>query len=135
MLRHLYSTYVYMDDTDSGGYVYHANYLKFAERARTEMLRDQGIDQRFLQQSKNMFFVVRECKIDYLLPARLDDFLEIQTEIYETTGARLIIGQKILKDHMEIVNLLITLVLVSEGGRPLRIPAFLRETLSGMATN
>ncbi|MBN9413525.1 MAG: YbgC/FadM family acyl-CoA thioesterase [Candidatus Paracaedimonas acanthamoebae] len=135
MLRHLYSTYVYMDDTDSGGYVYHANYLRFAERARTEMLRDQGIDQRFLQQSRSMFFVVRECKIDYLLPARLDDFLEIQTEIYEVTGTRLFLTQKILRDHVEVTNLSLTLVLVSEGGRPLRIPAFLREALSGIIMN
>lgn len=135
MLRHLYSTYVYMDDTDSGGYVYHANYLRFAERARTEMLRNQGIDQRFLQQSRSMFFVVRECKIDYLLPARLDDFLEIQTEIYEVTGTRLFITQKILRDHVEITNLSLTLVLVSEGGRPLRIPVFLREALSGIIIN
>lgn len=135
MLRHLYSTYVYMDDTDSGGYVYHANYLKIAERARTEMLRNQGVDQRFLQQNRSMFFVVRECKIDYLLPARLDDFLEIQTEVYEVTGTRFVLGQKILKDQVEIVNLLITLVLVSEGGRPLRIPPSLREAFSGIVTN
>ncbi|MBN9343171.1 MAG: hypothetical protein BGO76_04000 [Caedibacter sp. 38-128] len=135
MVRHLYSTYVYMDDTDSGGYVYHANYLRFAERARTEMLRELGVDQRFLQQNRSMSFVVRECKIDYLLPARLDDFLVIQTEVYEVTGTRFIIGQKILKDQVEIVNLLITLVLVSEGGRPLRIPPFLKEAFSGIITN
>jgi len=124
-----------MDDTDSGGYVYHANYLRFAERARTEMLRELGVDQRFLQQNRSMSFVVRECKIDYLLPARLDDFLVIQTEVYEVTGTRFIIGQKILKDQVEIVNLLITLVLVSEGGRPLRIPPFLKEAFSGIITN
>jgi acyl-CoA thioester hydrolase len=135
MVRHLYSTYVYMDDTDSGGYVYHANYLRFAERARTEMLRDHGIDQRFLQQNRSMFFVVRDCKINYLHPARLDDFLEIQSEVYEVSGTRFVVGQKILKDQVEIVNLLITLVLVSEGGRPLRIPDFLREAFSAMVTD
>ncbi len=135
MNRHLYSTYVYMDDTDSGGYVYHANYLKFAERARTEMLREQGIDQRFLQQNKNMFFVVSECKVDYLLPAHLDDYLQVQTEIYEVTGTRLIVGQKILRDQEEIANLLVTLVLVSDGGRPQRIPDFLKEVFTGTVTN
>ncbi len=124
-----------MDDTDSGGYVYHANYLKFAERARTEMLREQGIDQRFLQQNKSMFFVVSECKIEYLLPAHLDDYLQIQTEIYEVTGTRLIVGQKIFRDQEEIANLLITLVLVSDEGRPQRIPDFLKEVFIGTVTN
>lgn len=127
MSKHLYSTYVYMEDT--GGYVYHANYLKFAERARTEMLRAQGIDQRFLHDSKSMFFVVQECKIVYLQPACLDDFLEIETHIHEVTGVRLIMVQKILRNHVEITNLFVTLVLVNEGGWPLRIPAFLRNAL------
>ncbi len=76
---HLYVTRVYYDDTDAGGVVYHANYLRMAERARTEALRDLGIPHAELSSQHGLFFVVRRVKLDYVAPARLDDSLSVIT--------------------------------------------------------
>jgi len=85
--KHRYEVRVYFEDTDAGGIVYHATYLRFAERARSECLRDLGFPHAELVARHGMFFVVRRAKLDYLRPARLDDLLVVTTEVLTVGGA------------------------------------------------
>ncbi len=85
--RHRYALRVYYEDTDAGGIVYHANYLRFAERARTEALRDLGVPHAEMVRDWRLMFVVRRAKLDYFRPARLDDSLEVVTEPVELRAA------------------------------------------------
>ena len=87
---------VYWEDTDAGGIVFYANYLKFMERARTEWLRSLGIAQRTLRETTGGMFVVSETQLKYLRPARLDDDLRVTAELRQIGSASLIIGQRVL---------------------------------------
>lgn len=87
---------IYYEDTDAGGVVYHARYLHFFERARTEFLREKGFSQQLLL-AQNLAFVVKKMEIDYKIPARLDDFLTVESEIIELKGARIVFQQRLLK--------------------------------------
>ena len=93
--EHVFPVRVYYEDTDAGGIVYHANYLKFAERARTEMLRLLGHDQFDLLAQEEIGFTVRRCEVDYLAPARLDDALEVRTRLIDVRGASLKLAQTV----------------------------------------
>ena len=127
---------VYWEDTDAGGIVYHSNYLKFAERARTEMVAALGIDQRALaDDGRGHVFAVRRAAIDFKKPARLLDRLEVETEVTAAGGASLELVQTIRRlDGAEIlVRLDIQLAYISLEGRPARIPADLRVTLHSLA--
>lgn len=86
---------VYYEDTDAGGVVYHARYLAFFERARTEMLRNKGINQQNML-TENLGFVVRSMTIDFVKGARLDDLLEVETQIVEMKRASLIFNQRLV---------------------------------------
>src|SRR5712671_6087187 len=86
---HRFGLRVYYEDTDAGGVVYYANYLKFAERARTEMLRHVGFEQEALRRTTGRVFAVRHCSADYLAPARLDDELVVETRLTALGGASL----------------------------------------------
>lgn len=88
---------VYYEDTDAGGVVYHARYLHFFERARTEFLREKGFSQQQLL-AQNLAFVVKKMEIDYKIPARLDDFLIVESEISELKGAKIVFQQRLLKE-------------------------------------
>src|SRR5581483_12088671 len=92
---HFFPVRVYYEDTDAAGLVYYANYLKFAERARTEMLRRLGVEQERLRAETGLVFVVRRCAADYLLPARLDDDLVIVTRLKALRGASLDLDQDV----------------------------------------
>jgi acyl-CoA thioester hydrolase len=87
---------VYYEDTDAGGIVYHANHLKFAERARTEMLRCLGLDHGAMRERFGLAFAVRRCRVDYLAPARLDDALLIETRLVRLGGASLDLEQRVI---------------------------------------
>ena len=87
MLQHIYSIRIYYEDTDLGGVVYHSNYLKFFERARTEMLREHGYELSDLLSRHNMQFVVHSAELEYLRPARLDQLLYIVTKVTEVRSA------------------------------------------------
>lgn len=87
---------VYYEDTDAGGVVFYANYLKFIERGRTEYLRELGFEQATLAKQYNIFFVVKSVNADYLSPAYLDDVIEVQTSIDLIKNASLVFAQKIL---------------------------------------
>jgi acyl-CoA thioester hydrolase len=93
--RHCYAVRVYYEDTDAGGIVYHASYLRYAERARTEALRDLGIPHAELVQRCNLMFVVRRIEVDYLRPARLDDSLVVETEVLVAGNASATLRQTV----------------------------------------
>jgi acyl-CoA thioester hydrolase len=118
---------VYFEDTDSGGIVYYANYLRFAERARTEMLRLSGINQTEMANRYGMAFAVRDCTIDFRYPARLDDLIEVRSRIVELAGARVSAVQALWCGTEELVRIEVRVACLRGDGRPTRIPALLRR--------
>jgi acyl-CoA thioester hydrolase len=121
---------VYYEDTDAAGIVYYANYLKFAERARTEMLRRLGFEQQRLMRDGGIAFAVRRCTADYLLPARLDDALGIETRLLDIGAATLDIEQRVWRGDDLLVCLEVRLACLNAGLKPVRIPAELRVALA-----
>ena len=130
---------IYWEDTDAGGIVFYANYLKFFERARTEWLRSLGIGQQQLREQSGGIFVVTDARLRYLRPARLDDELIVTAQLQETGRASLTIVQQALLNNEQAPNQ--PRVLLSEGTirigwvdatsmRPARIPSTLLEQLS-----
>ena len=91
---------IYYEDTDAGGVVYHARYLHFFERARTEYLRTLDFSQQMLLNERNGAFVVKTMTIDYRLPARLDDWLVVETKILEVRGAAILFTQQLKRDEL-----------------------------------
>lgn len=122
---HSFRVRVYYEDTDTGGIVYYANYLKFAERARTEVLRDLGISQSALIAETGVAFAVRRCEADYLAPAKLDDELEVRTSLRALGHASLDLAQTLWRvaDGRELVRLIVRLAVINKDGRPTRLPA------------
>jgi 4-hydroxybenzoyl-CoA thioesterase len=113
---------VYYEDTDAGGVVYYVNYLKFMERARTEMLRQAGVEQIKLAR-ENILFVVHSASVRYLLPARLDDELVVCTQVSEKSKTSLIFKQQILKDQLLLCEGQIKVVCVrADTFKPCAIP-------------
>lgn len=125
---------VFYEDTDAAGIVYYANYLKFMERARTEMLRCAGLNHTNIFSEYKRYFVVRRCLLDYLAVARLDDLLEIHTKVLCVKGASLNIEQKIFLREKKIVEAGLILACVGELGTPKRFPRVLRATLDALLT-
>jgi acyl-CoA thioester hydrolase len=123
---------VYYEDTDFSGVVYHASYLRFLERGRTEFLRATGIDQSRLHEEGDLIFAVRRMTIDFLKPARMDDVLVIETRTEEVRGASLVMAQRILRAEEEILAADVRVAALS-GGRPKRIPDWLRGILAAPA--
>lgn len=125
---------VYYEDTDSGGIVYHANYLKYMERARTEWLRALGFDQSRLKQELGMIFVVHSLQIDYEKPAQIDDKLEVVTQVAAQRRASLLFHQFIQRDGPEPLVLVRSDVKVacldSQTLRPRAIPDQIRTELT-----
>ncbi len=122
---------VYYEDTDAGGVVYYANYLKFYERARTDFLRNFQINQSKLAQELNIIFVVRSCNIQYIMPARLDDLLEVSLIVKEIKSASIEMYQEIKKDDLVISNLNVSLVCVdSNNFKPKKIPQNIKSLLN-----
>ena len=121
---------VYYEDTDAVGVVYHANYLRFAERARTEMLRCLGLDHGDLAARLGLAFTVRRCVVDYLAPARLDDRLEVRTRFARLGGASLDLEQRIFRDELLLARLDVRLALISRMLRAVRLPAELIDALA-----
>ncbi len=133
MSPHCFPIRVYYEDTDAGGVVYYANYLRFAERARTEALRDLGIAHSDMAAQHGLIFMVRRVKLDYLAPARLDDVLIVQTIPTALRGASVELRQTILLGDRMIVNAEVLLACVNaETARPARIPPRWRSGLAHM---
>jgi acyl-CoA thioester hydrolase len=126
--NHRTSLRVYYEDTDAGGVVYHATYLRYAERARTEALRDAGIPHASLVDRFNLMFVVHRAEIDYVRPARLDDLLAVETETVDVGGATVLLRQTVRGPGGICATLRIKLACVRIGGnKPARIPPLWRE--------
>ena len=123
---HRFYLRVYYEDTDFGGLVYYANYLKFIERARSEWVRSLGIDQRTLKSEQGVVFAVRHLEAEYVQPAQFDDLLEVRTQLESLTAARLIISQEVCRDRELLFQARLTLVSISASGKPIRLPAEIR---------
>ena len=128
-LTHTMKLRVYYEDTDASGIVYYANYLKFAERGRTEMMRALGFAHSGIVAETGIVFAVRRVSADYLLPARLDDLLHVETRIIEVGGARLRLDQRVCRDGAVLAALDIVVACLGRDGRPRRIPLALRAAL------
>lgn len=128
-LPHRFAIRVYYEDTDAGGIVYYANYLKFAERARTEMLRDFGMAHAAMAADSGLMFAVRRCEVDYLKPARLDDALTVETDLADIGGATLALDQSIYRADEALARMKILLACIDRAGKPGRIPTALRDIL------
>jgi acyl-CoA thioester hydrolase len=122
---------VYYEDTDAGGVVYYANYLKFFERARTELLRSMGYEQDELKATARVLFVVRSVHVDYLSPARFNDLIQVSAKIAEAKKASLIFAQSITRDGDVLCKGTVRIAcLDSETMRPKAIPEPLLEQLA-----
>ena len=131
--KHRYEVRVYFEDTDAGGIVYHATYLRFAERARSECLRDLGIAHAELVAGHGIFFVVRRAKLDYLRPARLDDLLVVVTEVLAVGGASASLRQSFYRRGEAASLVVLTVALASVGcrdHRPARLPSRWRVAMA-----
>lgn len=128
-MAHTFPIRVYYEDTDMGGIVYYANYLKFIERARSDWVRDLGIDQRAMKDEDGIVFAVRRVECDYLAPARFDDQLEVRTSVHSVTGARLVMTQEVRRAGEALFAAQVTIVCINETGAPARLPANIRLML------
>ena len=117
-----YNCEVFYEDTDMGGRVYHANYLKFTERARSKFIETLHVDQRAMLLAENKFFVVKNINADYLLPAYFGDKLVICTTLIELKRASMMLKQEILKDSKKIFDCDVRLALINSSGKPEKFP-------------
>jgi acyl-CoA thioester hydrolase len=131
--RHVLPVRVYYEDTDAAGIVYYANWLRFLERGRTEMLRLLGQEHSALRVEKDVNWVVRRCAIDYLKPARLDDTVEIVTCCGDLRGASLGMLQEARRGDEVLVRAELVVACMSSAGRPVRLPAEIRQALQEVA--
>ncbi|HRE20886.1 MAG TPA: tol-pal system-associated acyl-CoA thioesterase [Rhabdaerophilum sp.] len=124
---------IYYEDTDFSGFVYHARYLHFFERARTETLRELGIDQRALFEAEGgpFGFVVRHMTIDYRSPARMDDLVEVETRISKLAGASLVMDQVLRRGREILCEANVTIAFLARA-RAARLPSELRDKLVAM---
>ncbi|HLJ63742.1 MAG TPA: tol-pal system-associated acyl-CoA thioesterase [Stellaceae bacterium] len=129
---HHFPVRVYYEDTDAGGIVYYANYLKFAERARTELMRGLGVHHESARIETGVIFVVRTLSADYLAPARLDDELIVKTRFLEVRGASLDLDQEVRRDAETLVRLQVCVACIGRNSRPVRVPTALRAALASL---
>ena len=133
-MTHRFELRVYYEDTDLAGIVYYANYLKFIERARSEWVRALGIDQTSMK-AEGLVFAVRRVEAEYLVPARFDDVLTVETRLDTAKGARIALTQDVLRGDEVLFQSTVTLVILTETGRPARLPADIRRRLAGAITD
>ena len=127
---HCFPVRIYWEDTDAAGIVYYANYLRFLERARSDLVRGAGIDQAALLAGDGVVFPVRRCEIDYLQPARLDDDIQVRTQIKKLGGASMDLAQDIHRGEEALARALVRLACIGPTGRPRRLPSVVRAALS-----
>lgn len=124
-MAHIFSLRVYYEDTDMAGIVYYANYLRYIERARSDWVREMGIDQ--LQMKANgVVFAVRRIEADYVSPAQFDDELEVRTSLASIGPARMVMRQQVWRGDTLLFEAEVTIVCVNASGKPVRLPAKLR---------
>jgi acyl-CoA thioester hydrolase len=132
-MSHTLPLRVYYEDTDAAGMVYHANYLKFAERGRSEMLRSLGFPHRKLGAEDGVGFAVRRCSVEFRAPARLEDALTVDTTLVDVGAATLTARQRICRDGEVLVDLDVQVACIGRDGRPRRLPSALRAVLANGA--
>ena len=120
---------VYYEDTDAGGVVYYANYLKFMERARSDALKSLGFTNKLLIEENGTYIIVKSCNINYIKPALLEDDLEIKSNIKEITKTSFFMLQKVFKGNDQITEAEVHLVTINKKGKPVKIPKRLKEEL------
>ena len=130
ILTHKNNVRVYYEDTDTGGIVYHANYLKYAERSRTEMLRKYKIEQEVLKNNYSIRFIVKDLFIEYYKAAILDDYLTIKSLIIKISSAKIKMEQEIYRKNILLAKINITLGSINLEGKPSRLPKFVLNILS-----
>ncbi|MCV3765813.1 tol-pal system-associated acyl-CoA thioesterase [Rhizobium sp. TRM95796] len=124
---------VYYEDTDFSGVVYHARYLHFLERGRTDFLRCLGVEQaEMVVDGEKAAFVVRHMEIDFLASARMDDILTVLTRTETAAGARMVLRQTILKDQTQLMEATVTIALINTAGRPRRLSMDLQQKMLNM---
>lgn len=121
--EHRFPCRVYFEDTDLTGVVYHANYLRFMERARSDMLRVAGIDQRAAHEAGEGAYAVASLSIQYRRPARLDDNLLVRSRVADVRAASVVIHQRVMSDAVLVAEAEVAVAFVSPEGRPKRQPA------------
>lgn len=127
----IYPIRIYYEDTDAGGVVYHANYLKFFERARTEMLRALGYEHDQLKAQESLIFVVRSVQVDYLRSALFNDLLQVSSEVTEAKKASLMFSQHISRDGVVLCTAIIRIACLDAATmRPKAIPDYLLHSLT-----
>jgi acyl-CoA thioester hydrolase len=133
---HVMAVRVYFEDTDAGGVAYHASYVRWCERGRTDFLRLLGSDARGMIDGRHSHepaaFVVRHMTFDFARPARMDDVLEVQTTVRELGGASVKLRQVISRSGQRLCEADVTVVLVSVSGKPLRLPDGLRNAFGAV---
>ncbi len=127
---HILPLRIYYEDTDLSGVVYHANYLRFMERGRSEFFRCAGITRlAMLDDAEPSAWTLRKATLEYLRPARVDDLIEVRTVCTSLTGARMTADQKIYLDGQLLTRGAVEACVISLSGKPRRIPAGMREKL------
>lgn len=127
---HRHAVRVYYEDTDLAGIVYYANYLKYIERARSEVLRTLDFDQRNMKAESGHVFAVRHLEADYLSPAFFDDMLDVQTSLVSLSRVRIVVEQQVFRGTDLLFTAKVTLVCLDARGRPARLPARLVHAVS-----
>ena len=124
-----FKTKVYYEDTDAGGVVYYANYLKFLERARSEAIYSLGYTNKGLNEQYGILLIVKSCNIEYKKPARFEDVLEVNSEVVSFSKTSILMKQLILRNKDLISEAEIHLVAVNKDGKPSKIPQELKKKL------
>lgn len=128
-MSHQFPVTVYYEDTDMGGIVYHANFLRFIERARSDFVRRLGVDQNAMRDA-GVVWVVTRIEADYIAPARFEDALTVETSVEKMTSARLTMAQVVRRDGKELFRAMVTAVCMDmKTGKPVRLPAEVRASL------
>lgn len=125
-MTHEFPVTVYYEDTDMGGIVYYANYLKFIERARSTWVAELGVDQLAMKEA-GLVFVVRRIEADYLQTATLGDALTVVTRIDASSPARWVLIQDVMRGAARLFSARVTIVAMTTGGKPTRLPQVLRD--------
>ena len=125
----IFKVKVYYEDTDAGGIVYYANYLKFLERARTELIYELSLNHKILKEKYDTYIIVRSCNIQYKKPGFFEDYLNIYTRLIDYTSSQIVVNQEIKRKKDLIVTAKVQLVTVNNKGKPIKMPNILINQL------
>ena len=126
-MKHKIDFRVYYEDTDAGGIMYHASFIRFCERGRTEFLRHLGLSHAVLFDDHETGFVVRHMECDYFKPAKLEDMLTVETGIKELKNSSFVMEQSIFCQDLMLFSMTVTIVCVGGNRKPMRVPDMVRE--------